>query len=361
MGESSDPLDFKEDNDVAMQIQNGEYLKDDARSWNWNELESQPGQMIKEKLVGISEWAEDARSAIAAHASHDNPLVIEGEPGTGKKLVARLIHKSSARAQGPFVTISCHHVSPESIEAALFGSSRTLSPGREYLQSGLVESAEGGTLYICGVFGFTHSLQSKIARLIYDRKFVRVGGEAFEPANARIILGFTRSGQASEIAADRAENFIGDKLVIPALRERAADIDPLSRYFIKQLCQQLGKEEREISPETLALLIRHDWPGNVGELKRVISYMLQQQKPPRMDNSFLPPHLQEPAGAVCAPDPAAGLDMHEQVKEFEISLLCAALKQCQGVQYKAARLLGLKPTTLNTKIKNLGIDVKALK
>lgn len=346
---------------MAMQIQNGELTQDNARDWNWNEVESQPGQLIKDKLVGISEWAEDSRSAIAAHGSHDNPLIIEGEPGTGKKLIARLIHKSSARAQGPFVTISCHHVSPESIEAALFGSARTISPGREYMQSGLVESAEGGTLYICGVSGFVPSLQSKIARLIYDLKFVRVGGNAFEPANARIILGFTKSGQAGAASLDGAENFIGDKLVIPPLRERKEDIDTLSRYFIRQLCQQLGREEREIAPDTLALLMRHDWPGNVSELKRVISYMLQQQKPPRMDNSFLPQHLQEPASAGFAPDLTAGLDLHEQVKEFEISLLCAALKQCQGVQYKAARLLGLKPTTLNTKIKNLGIDVKALK
>lgn len=346
---------------MAMQIQNGEYLEGDARRWNWNELEGHPDQAIKDMLVGIGEWAEDTRSAIAAHASHDNPIIIEGEPGTGKKLIARLIHKSSSRAQGPFVTISCHHVSPESIEAALFGSARTLSPGREFLQNGLVESAEGGTLYICGVSGFAPSLQSKIARLIYDRKFVRVGGDTFEPANARIILGFSRTGQTGSATLDRAENFISDKLVIPPLRERVIDIDPLSRYFVKQLCRQLGKEEREISPETLSLLSRHDWPGNVGELKRVITYMLQQQKPPRMDNSFLPPHLQNAPPSGSASEPVAGLDMCEQVRQFEISLLSAALKQCQGVQYKAARLLGLKPTTLNTKIKNLGIDVKALK
>lgn len=343
-----------------MQIQDGEHIEDNTRRWNWNEPGTRPEQLIKEKLVGVGEWAEDARSVIAAHATHDNPLIIEGEPGTGKKLIARLIHKSSARAQGPFVTISCHQVSPESIEAALFGSARTLSPGRDYLQSGLVESAEGGTLYICGVSGFAPSLQSKIARLIYDRKFVRVGGTAFEPANARIILGFTRTGQAGS-SPEGPENFVSDKLFVPPLRERTADIEPLSRYFIKRLCAQLGKEERDISPETLALLVRHDWPGNVGELKRVISYMLQQQKPPRMDSSFLPPHLQEAASPGCAAVPAPGMDMSEQVRQFEISLLSAALKQCQGVQYKAARLLGLKPTTLNTKIKNLGIDVKALK
>jgi len=349
---------------VATQIQNGEYAEGGAQRWDWSEVENRPDQPVKEMLTGISEWAEDARSVIAAHASHDNPLIIEGEPGTGKKFIARLIHKSSARAQGPFVTISCHQVSPESIEAALFGSFRTLSPGREYLQNGLVESAEGGTLYISGVSGFAPSLQEKIARLIYDRKFVRVGGDAFEPANARIILGFTSTPQADAPVSstlDRAENFISDKLVIPPLRERAVDIEPLSRYFIKQLCRQLGKEEREISPETLARLTRQDWPGNVGELRRVISYMIQQQKPPRIDDSFLPPHMQEPTSPGSAHAPAAGLGLCEQVREFEISLLSAALKQCQGVQYKAARLLGLKPTTLNTKIKNFGIDVKALK
>ena len=347
-----------------MQVFKESLMSGDPRTWYWGETELDPQQLIERQLVGISQWAEEARAAIAAHASHDNPIILEGEQGTGKRFLARLIHRCSARAAGPFVAISCQHVSSESIEAALFGSIRSQQSGRLYVQNGMVESAQGGTIYIDGLTSFAPSLQVKIARLINHREFRRLGGDSFEPVDTRIILGSEQPVAAPAGERSALEKFsicVSDKLTLLPLRRRTADIDPLSRHFIKTFCGQLGKEERELAPDTIAVLQRQEWPGNVGELKRVINHMVQQSRPPRLDCSFLPAHLLEGPPAPAESIPESGIDLNKEVREYEIALLCSALKESQGVQFKAARMLNIKPTTLNTKLKQYGIDSRSFK
>lgn len=320
--------------------------------------------LIEERLIGASQWAQEARAAVMVHASHDNPVLLEGEPGTGKEFIARLIHKCSARAAGPFVSISCHQVSAESIEAALFGSNRLLASGRKHLQTGLVESSDGGTLYINGVPSFSPPLQEKIARLIHYREFQRQGDNALESSDVRIIIGTAQPSVAAEgeAAAQWASIIaIGDKMRLPPLRERPADIEPLTNHFVKQFCQQMGKEQRDVSSDTMAMLIRHHWPGNITELKGVIHQVVQKLTPPAIDSSLLPAHIINSTDYNNYRLPECGIDMEEEVKQVEISILCAALKRCHGVQYKAAQLLGMKATTFSTKINRYGIDVTAFK
>ncbi len=319
---------------------------------------------IKERLIGISRWAEDTRAAIEVHAATDDPIIFEGEQGTGKEYIARLVHRCSARRDGPFVAMSFYSVPTDSIEATLFGSIRTLSSGCSYTQKGVVESAQGGTLFLNGLSSFSPSLQSKIARLIEYREFHRLGDERFEPADIRIILGSSQNSQPGSESGPASESVsisVSDSITIPALRQRLVDIEPLCKYFVQQTCQQLGKEIRELSFETLSFFRKYNWPGNIGELKKVIHNMVKQSRPLYLDRSLLPSRMLESADIKQTCLPAGEIDLAEEVKEFEVSLICAALKQCGGVQYKAAQLLKIKPTTLNMKILRFGIDVESLR
>ncbi|GBC81615.1 Transcriptional regulatory protein ZraR [bacterium HR10] len=326
--------------------------------------ESDITKVIEERLVGVSRWATEARAAVAAHAAHDHPILIEGEPGAGKEFVARLIHECSARRHGPFVAFSCESLSERSIEAALFGSIRELPSGGNRVQRGLVERARGGTLYISGISTLSPLLKTEIARLIQYQEFRRQGDGLLETADVRVILGSTPTSPSSSGMSGALEGTaltLRDVLIIPPLRQRRADIEPLSRHFVKEVCQRLGKELRGIAPDTLAWLRRYDWPGNVGELKAVIEDMVRRSRPPCLDPSLLPAHLLDPLKVNGSSLPASGINLREELERLEKSLLCAALRQCQGRQTKAAELLGLKRTTLNTKLKRYGIKGTSFK
>jgi DNA-binding NtrC family response regulator len=316
--------------------------------------------LIKQRLIGVSRWATEVRATVAAHAVHDASIIIEGEPGTGKEFLARLIHQCSARSRGPFVAISCEMLSEESVEAALFGSIRVLPSGRNRIQRGLIEVAEGGTLYISGVGALSSVLKLKVSRLIKHQEFRRLGDTVLEVAHVRVILGHIRQYSEHAMAPESVMG-VSDMLFIPPLRRRKADIESLSRHFVQETCRGLGKELRDIAPDTIALLRRHDWPGNVAELKKVIEEMVRQSGPPCLDALLLPAYIVDKADFKSTALPVSGVNLNEEVERLEKALLCAALKQCEGVQIKAAQLLGLKPTTLNAKIKQYGIDVRSFK
>lgn len=347
---------------MSMRIVESNLTSDEIRSIP--HFESTPTQVIKERLIGVSRWVTEARTAIAAHAAHDSPVVIEGQVGTGKEFVARLIHECSARRHGPFITFCCDSISEESIEAALFGWIRLLPSGSNRTQRGLVEAARGGTLYVSGVANLTSSLRVQLARLIQHQEFRRLGDQRLEVADVRVLLGSAPSPSAERKDSwvlDTAAIGVGEILSIPPLRRRKADIEPLSRHFIKETCRQWGKELREITPETVTLLRRYEWPGNIGELKKVIEAMVHRSGPPAIDPSLLPASLAQLTTTEREALPGTGISLNEEVERFERALLCAALKQCGGVQARAARLLGLKLTTLNTKIIRYGIDVRVFK
>jgi DNA-binding NtrC family response regulator len=309
--------------------------------------------------VGVSRWAAEARAAVAAHAAHDEPVILEGEAGAGKEFLARLIHECSHRRYGPFIAISCGALSEESVEAVLFGSVRILSSGRNRIQRGLVEAARGGTLYIDGAAALSPTLKTEIARLIQHQEFRRVGEMMLEPAHVRVVLG--RGAAADDARGGAGVMTVNDSFSVAPLRRRKADIEPLSRCFVEQFCRGLRKEARELVPETISLLRRYDWPGNTAELKKVIEEMVAQSKPPSLDPSLLPAHLFDTSEVGYYPFPVSGINLSQEVERMERAHLCAALRQCQGVQSKAAQLLGLKPTTLNAKLKQYGIDVTLFK
>ncbi len=320
--------------------------------------------LIKERLIGLGQWADRARKAVAAHAAHDAAVMIEGEPGVGKEFLARLIHQCSARCRRPFVTFACDPISEAAAEAALFGSIRALSSGGNRIQRGLVEAARGGTLYISSIAVASTLIKTELARLIRYQEFRRSGDPLLEEADVRVILGVTphiRLKSKETWTVNRSSLALADVISIPPLRQRRVDIEPLCRYFIDEACRASGREMRELGGETLDVLQRYPWPGNVGELKRVINGMVMRSTPPQLTPELLPAHLKTSASLDEPLLSPTGIDLGQELDRVEKAFLCAALKRCHGHQSKAARLLGLKRTTLNTKLKRYGIDVNIFK
>lgn len=323
--------------------------------------EGEIAELVKRRVTGTSPWAVRTRDAVAIHAAHGNPLILQGEQGAGKEFLARLIHECSDRYDSPFICVSALAVSGESLEEALFGSVGADAGGWSRVRRGLVDRAHTGVLYIHGAAHLSSALKSRLARLSQYQEFRRRGSGLLEQADVRIIYGSDPLAQIDTAARSAAVVGVADCLEVLPLRERRVDIEPLGRHFADQTCARLGKERRTIRRDTLARLRRYDWPGNVGELQRVIERMVRQSRPPALDPSLLPLRLtDEPHHARC-PLADSGISLPQELRHLEVSLLSEALKQARGVQSHAARLLGLSLTTLHAKVARYGIDVRTFK
>jgi len=305
-------------------------------------------ELTAHSLVGVSRWTQTARLLIGVHATHDTPVILEGERGTGKRLIARLIHRLSSRHEGPFVSLTLGSTSDDVARAALFGPAG---------DKGLAELAQGGTLYIDGFSSSSTPLTDDIMRLAERRCGVHEG-----EIPPRILLGrvvHTAMGRPTEMTIARGG--LGyERIQIPPLRERPDDIEALALHFIQKRCEETGKELRRISPEAMKALRDYDWPCNVTEVKTLVNQLVKQLSPPSIDVGLLPSYLAGPYAEKCFL-PATGLDLDNEVKRVEVDLICAALRQCHGLQNKAAQLLRIKPTTLFMKIRRHGIDVGAFR
>lgn len=312
---------------------------------------------IQHRIVGISRWAIAAPTTLATHGAHSDPVLLIGEAGAGKKHAAKLIHEVSDRADRPFVVVACDSIPEEAINALLFGPTETMSSRAYALWKDCVHRARGGTLYVEDASLLSIEMRARVARLIHNRDGVPAElGPIAEP-EIRLIFG----ASDSQGLVTHPYDLSGCVVKIPALRDRADDIELLCEFFVTESCRKLGKESRVLSNEVLGQLRRYSWPGNVSELKRVVEYMVRHSEPPALDTSLLPVHIGAEAPKPVSSLPENGISLQDQLREYEKALLHAALEQCHGVQTKAAQLLGMKMSTLNTKILHYGIDAASFK
>jgi DNA-binding NtrC family response regulator len=319
--------------------------------------EEEGTQLAGEGLIGVSRWTQTARALVAMHASHDNVVMLEGERGTGKRILARLIHRSSSRSEGPFVSLKLGSTSDEVARAVLFGSARDRWGCGDSSRKGLAELAHSGTLYIDGLSDQSPSLTDELVQIAQQ------GFNDEEERRVRILLGrvVQQGGGRSNATLDSAISGLGyQRIQIPPLRERSDDIEALAVHFIRERCEQTGKEMRKISPEAMKMLRDYDWPRNITELRTLVNQLVKRLSPPSIDVALLPAYLAGPWGAK-GHLPASGLDLDNEVKRVEVDLICAALRQSHGLQNKAAQLLRIKPTTLFMKIRRHGINVEAFR
>jgi two-component system response regulator AtoC len=310
-------------------------------------------------LVATSAQMARVVSLLRRVARSTTTVIIEGESGVGKELVARAIHELSDRAGKPFVAVHCGALSPTLLESELFGHVRGAFTDAVRDRTGCFERADGGTLFLDEVATMSPDTQVRLLRVLQEREVIRVGESSPRAVNVRVVCATN----------ENLENLVTDggfrqdlyyrlsvfKIEVPPLRERKADLLPLVRTFLDEMT---GGSAPSLSVDAEAALVRHAWPGNVRELHNVIERALVLADAAR---ELRPEHFElerAPALAKGAPVvslPAEGLSLPALVDRIERELIEQSLGRVGGSRAEAARLLGLKRTTLVQKIKRSGI------
>jgi two-component system nitrogen regulation response regulator NtrX len=314
-------------------------------------------------MVGESAGIRELRGQIAQAAPSNGRVLIFGENGTGKELVARNIHHLSLRAQGPFVEVNCAAIPEELIESELFGHTRGAFTGALTAKKGKFEVADGGTLFLDEVGDMTLKTQAKVLRVLQEQKIEPVGGTASVTVDVRVIAA-TNKHLDEEIrkGAFREDLYFRLNVIpfeVPPLRERREDIPPLARHFIAEFSEEYGKRAKELAPEALDLLTALPWPGNVRELRNIIERLVIMTPGDLIEARHLPAPL---VGAlVPAGDGAAAAvlsdfpSLAEAREDFEKRYIRKKYQECGGNMSRTAEALQVERSNLYRKMKGYGL------
>ena len=290
-------------------------------------------------------------------AGTDSTVLIAGESGTGKELIARFIHTNSKRASNPFIAVNCGAIPSELLETEMFGHEKGAFTGAVGTRMGLFQLANGGTIFLDEIGEMTAPLQVKLLRVLQEREIRPVGADRTVKVDVRVIAASNRDlGVEVEKGRFREDLFYRLQVIpitIPPLRERRSDIPVLVQHFLEKHNQQRPQPCR-IADDAMVHLWEYDWPGNVRELENLIERMviLNDDGVIRVDN--LPPNIRSFISDKKIPRPTLteeGIDLNQAVEEFEYRLIDEALRRTKGNKQAAARLLGLKRTTLVAKLR----------
>ena len=294
-------------------------------------------------------------------AATDSTVLVSGESGTGKELIARFIHSNSRRAGNPFIAVNCGAIPPDLLESEMFGHERGAFTGAVGTRMGLFQLANGGTIFLDEIGEMTPALQVKLLRVLQEREIRPVGADRTIKVDVRVIAASNRD-LAVEVEKGRFREDLFYRLqvipiVVPPLRERRSDIPALVQHFLEKHNQQRGGQPCKIADDAMVHLWEYDWPGNVRELENLIERMviLSEDGMIRVEN--LPPNIRSFISDKKIPRPTLteeGIDLNQAVEEFEYRLIDEALRRTKGNKQAAARLLGLKRTTLVAKLRRKG-------
>jgi two-component system, NtrC family, response regulator AtoC len=312
-----------------------------------------------QNLVGKSQAMHDVRTLIEKVARSQSAMVlVRGETGTGKDLIAKAIHAESARADKPFVNITCTALQDTLLESEFFGHERGSFTDAKALKKGLLELAQGGTVLLDEVGDMTPALQGKLLRVLEDKTFRRIGGMQDIHVDVRVIasthVNLERLIGEKRFREDLYYRLNTITIDVPPLRERREDIGPLTDYFLKHFARELKKDIPGISDAALKKLRAYDWPGNVRELRNVIERAILLGITPTLsiDDIVLGRPVQAPAGGKHAITlPQGGIDL----AELDRDLVVQALERAQGNQTKAAELLGLTRDKIHYRMQKYGL------
>ena len=313
-------------------------------------------------IVGKSEIMRRVFELIRLAAPSRSNILIAGESGTGKELVAKAIHHASPRARNPFVTVNSGSLPPELLESNLFGHVKGAFTGAIASKRGLFEVADGGSIFLDEIGNINLDTQAKLLRVIQEKEFMRLGSVETVKVDVRIIAASNADLQELvALNAFREDLFYRLNVItitLPPLRRRREDIPLLVAHFLQKYTLENAKKTREITPDTMKVLLDHSWPGNVRELENTIERAVVLSTTEKIGIDLLPEYLRfpkksdQPALIV----PADGISLKDAVSKYERSMILQSLELANGVQKKAAELLNLKPSTLNEMMKRLGIQ-----
>ena len=298
-----------------------------------------------ESLVGQSPQMVEIYKLVARVASLDTTVLIQGETGTGKELVARAIHRASARADHPFVVVDCAALPEALFESELYGHERGAFTGALTARRGLLETSTGGTCFLDEIGELAPSLQAKLLRTLQDHAIRRVGGNETIPVNVRIVTATNRDLRKLTAAGTFRDDLYYllnvVTITMPSLRDRAMDVPLLARHFLEKFAQTTGRPVKHLAPETLAVLTAYHWPGNVRELEHLIERASALSSSETLLPDDFPAHFREESER--APRlPAADMTL-EDVKRWYVNKI---LEEAGGNKVRAAELLGIDRRTL---------------
>lgn len=316
------------------------------------------------QMIGVTPAMQELRQAIDRAAPSDSRILIHGENGTGKELVAREIHRKSQRRNKAFLKLNCAAIPRELIESELFGYERGAFTGAVKRKPGLIEEAEAGTLLLDEVGDMALETQAKLLRVLQENEFLPVGGTASQKFDVRIISATNKNLRQEIIKSSFREDLFFRLNVIPLrvppLRERAEDIPLLIRHFLTMYAKKSGKRVKNVDPAAIRVLQQYHWPGNIRELGNLmerLAIMVDSEtiRHPDVVNA-LPPNSriaeELPAGADTQPVAAP---LREQIEAFEKRLLSQEFHRVKGNTSKLAEILQTDRANLHRKLKRYGI------
>lgn len=373
--------------------------------------ESQREEVAEERMqaapemLGQAPAMQDVFRAIGRLSQSNVTVMITGESGSGKELVARALHKHSPRANGPFVAINTAAIPKDLLESELFGHERGAFTGAQTMRRGRFEQAEGGTLFLDEIGDMPFDLQTRLLRVLSDGHFYRVGGHNAIKANVRVIAAthqdLEQRVKEGNFREDLFHRLNVIRLRLPALRERLEDIPMLARHFLQQSAKQLGVEPKRISDSALARLTTFAFPGNVRQLENICHWLTVMAPAQLIESKDLPPEVgsggaeaavarpqaatveaprqgdDAPAAPPAAPPASTGSaswetgleaeamqllvsghhDVWDQLtRRFESKLILTALSNTRGRRIEAAQKLGIGRNTITRKIQELGLE-----
>ena len=318
-----------------------------------------------EDLVGTGPAMRKVFETIQKVAETDLTVLIRGESGTGKGLVAQALHHRSSRSARPFVAVNCAAISRELVESELFGHEKGAFTGADARRAGRFEAADGGTIFLDEIGDMAPETQAKVLRVLQERSFERVGGTRPIEADVRVVAATHRDLEA-DVKSDRFREDLYYRLKvveveIPPLRERLEDLPLLVDRFLEQIAERLGREKKAISEGALARLARHPWPGNVRELRNVMeqaAVLASGDAIEEDDLSLDGAPLRDPAiGREAGIATAATFSDAKKlaVEHFERDYLLRALRQNEGNISRTAEAIGMVRQSLQQKIRELGL------
>jgi len=324
-------------------------------------------------IVGRSDVMQEVFRLVEQVAPARSTVLITGESGTGKELIAKAIHEASTRAGKPFVTVNSSNIPSELLESELFGHTRGAFTGAVAAKKGLFEVADGGSIFLDEIGDIPPETQVRLLRVIQEREFTPLGDTTPRRVDVRIIaatnIELKEAVKQGTFREDLYYRLAVVPIELPPLRDRREDILPLAQHFIEKYNEENGRKVSEqIAPEVLALLEAYSWPGNVRELENAIERAVVIAPNDEVSRECLRPEISDPQSVAVASEEGAsvgavqdlgrGINFYDQVRRFEIDLIRRALEQTGGHQSRAARLLGMNATTLNSKIKTYRISLR---
>ncbi|MFN0121812.1 MAG: sigma 54-interacting transcriptional regulator [Blastocatellia bacterium] len=310
---------------------------------------------LQHDMVGAGPRMKSVYQFISKVAPTDSNVLIRGESGAGKELVARALHANSARAGRPFVAINCAALTETLLESELFGYEKGAFTGATAQKKGRIEMADGGTLFLDEMGELAMVLQAKLLRVLQEHEFERVGGTRSIKVSIRLIAATNRNlEQAIQDGEFRQDLFYRLNVValtLPPLRERREDIPLLVNAFVRKYSEKCKRQINGIAPEAMARLLAYHWPGNIRELENAIERAVVLGSTDLLQTEDLPEAVLE-----CAPADNSPVARYEEtLRETKRQLVLGALKQAGGNHNEAARALGMHPNNLHRLIQNLGL------